>query len=521
MWPCYQKDRPGPVQYVYFTVHSVSFTQLTKRTEEFVASLLRGQDPKIADARKDMNVSISRLQDATEYAILGNTQLGLELSIELSENQRRHETMLEAQMLTLDAVKESTEAIQTNTTQIQSDVRRMLLMIEQSRKEPSKQSSSRASGQNKPPSADQVRAYFADHTRFEGMVHPIVEYQKIVDTLIPGTNEWIFDEAAWLEWYRQETGSERILYITGPAGTGKSHIAASIYNHLRTSSNAETCVAHFWFREMIVAFNSFENVLNWLVIEAAEQNDTICARVNALISRDDVSIDYDSWDDILEKVIRPLFSGPTNPRLQIVLDGLDELEWDIGGTRAKKLELFFKTVNTTPELNISLVCTSRPHLWKPSEPGTIELTKENQLPDMKALIWNHLNTDEGLRSLSRRGKESIANTLQEDVDGNYQHILHFCFKKLNDRSVIMRGPDSASIQCLTARVCYSSAAQACPEESERALRFYGADPSVACLSRTGGFNKRPLHVVGLVQPRIVPGRMHLTLQALPGRCSRL
>jgi hypothetical protein len=385
---------------------------------------LRGQDPKLADARKNMDVTISRLQDATEYAILGNTQLGLELSIELSENQRRHETMLEAQMLTLETVKENTETIKVDTAQIRSDVRRMLLVMEQSRKEPSKPSNAKASGQNKPPSANQVRAYFADHTGFEEMVHPIVEYQKVVDSLIPGTNEWIFEEPAWLDWCKQETGSERILWITGPAGTGKSHIAASIYNHLRTSSDAETCVVHFWFRETIVAFNSFENVLNWLVIEAAEQNDTLCERINALISRDDVDIDYDSWEDILEKVLRPLFSGPTNPRMQIVLDGLDELDtWRGGGVRAKRMEPFFKAVNSTPDLNISLVCTSRPHLWKAPNPGTIVLTKENQLPDMKSLIWNHLNTDEGLRSLSRRGKESIANTLEEGVDGNYQHIL--------------------------------------------------------------------------------------------------
>lgn len=394
------------------------------RTEEFVASLLRGQDPKIADARKNMNVTISRLQDATEYAILGNTQLGLELSIELSENQRRHETMLEAQMLTLETVKENTETMKADTAQIRSDVQRMLLVMEQSRKEPSNKSNARVSGQNKPPSANQVRAYFADHTRFEEMVHPIVEYQKIADTLIPGTNEWIFEEAAWLDWCKQETGSERILWITGPPGTGKSHIAASIYTRLRTSSDAETCVVHFWFRETIVAFNSFENVLNWLVIEAAEQNDMLCERISALISRDDINIDYDSWEDILKKVLRPLFSGPTNPRLQIVLDGVDELDtWRGGGVRAKGMEAFFKAVNTTSDMNISFVCTKRSYWRETSKPGAIVLTKENQLPDMKALIWNHLNTDEGLRSLSRHGKESIAKTLEEDVDGEYQHIL--------------------------------------------------------------------------------------------------
>lgn len=394
-----------------------------------------------------MNVTISRLQDATEYSILGNTQLGLELSIELSANQRRHETMLEAQMLTLETVKENTETLKADTAQIRSDVQRMLLVMEQSRKEPSKQSNVRASGQNKPPSANQVRAYFADRTRFEEMVHPIVEYQKIADTLIPGTNQWIFEEAAWIDWCRQETGSERILWITGPAGTGKSHIAASIYNHLRTSSDAETCVVHFWFRETIVAFNSFENVLNWLVIEAAEQNDTLCERINALISRDDVDIDYDSWEDILEKVVKPLFSGPTNPRLQIVLDGLDELDtWRRGEVCAKGTQPFFEVVNSTLDLNISLVCTSRPHPWESPKPGTIVLTKEKQLPDMKALVWNHLNTDEGLRSLSRRGKESIANTLEDSVDGNYLHILLLYNQHtLNYLSIILRRSDLASI----------------------------------------------------------------------------
>jgi hypothetical protein len=145
----------------------------------------------------------------------------------------------------------------------------------------------------------------------------------------------------------------------------------------------------------------------------------MCQRINAVVAKEDEFLDIYDWEDIFCKVITPLFDGSSKACLQIILDGVDELEKHSMDNFIRFLHL----IQSNPELKISTLCTTRPSilpLLGEFYSNSIAIVKEKQLPDLKALIWHHLNTDSGLRKLSRYMKQTISSKLEEKANGKCQ-----------------------------------------------------------------------------------------------------
>lgn len=391
------------------------------------------EDGDISGARKKMDTSLAHLQDATEYAILGNTEMLRDMTAELQIN-------LELQMRLMDEQKEMLDALLQGQEGVRSDIQKLLVLFEERRRRDDSSSSSssttranKSGGQNKPPTSNRVRSFFDD------TINPAHEYRNIMDSFIPETSTWVFDDPVWEAWVSQEPGKEapRILAVSGPPGAGKSHLAASAYDQLikraeqDSSSGSSTCVVQFYFREMIKDLNEFHNAINWMVIQIAEQNAALCERICVEIQREDLDLDTWSWEDIWNHLIKPLFSvsatsasssllsskSPT--RLQVVWDGLDELEPD-PNEKDELIQFWTSIKEATDDLNVTFFCTTRPTLdetLKGAGAHIISVTKEKQLPDLKVLIWNHLNNDSGLRKFSKYMKQRISSTLEEKSDG--------------------------------------------------------------------------------------------------------
>ncbi|KIX01404.1 uncharacterized protein Z518_09130 [Rhinocladiella mackenziei CBS 650.93] len=288
------------------------------------------------------------------------------------------------------------------------------------RQDPSTQGSGKAAGQNKRPTSNRVRSFFGD------TMNPAHEYNSIKDNFIDETCTWIFDEPIWDPWLVQGKGkaAPRILTIEGPPGAGKSYLAVSAYDQLIKLADSNTCVTKFYFRESPKDLGQFCNAINWVVIQIAEQNAVLCEKINIEIGREDLDLDTWVWEDIWTDLVKPLFSGSSQARLQIVWDGLDELQ----GEEREKLLQFFSEFKDTTDLNITFLCTTRPDLslqLKKIGSESIAVTKEKQLSDMKLLIWSHLNNDSGLRKFSRYVKQRISSTIEEKADGMLyvEHIL--------------------------------------------------------------------------------------------------
>ncbi|KAI9682769.1 MAG: hypothetical protein M1822_006259 [Bathelium mastoideum] len=384
------------------------------RFKKWVLNMVRGEDSELGGARKSMDKSLDRLQSATEYAILGNTEELQKMNGELHENQEAQTRMLQAQTEMLESVLNSQDNVRSDL----QNITKLLQVFQESTKSgdsAGKPPKGKAGTQNKPPTANRVVSFMPDS------LNPVTEYRNIKDSYVADTCTWMFDEPAWNSWSTSSDAEshQSLLIISGAAGMGKSHLATVAYDHLIQSAGSghesSTCVVHFYFRETEYELKTFAYAICWIVIQIAEQNLALCEKLNVEISREDLDIDFDDWRNIWNNLLARLFEAENGSRLQIIFDGIDELDDD---EREHFLD-FLKMIKDKTKLNVRIVCTTRPDVL-PTVDGlsqaTIDVEKEKVLPDLKALIWSRLDTLDRLRKFSRYVKQKIAEVLQERAD---------------------------------------------------------------------------------------------------------
>ncbi|KAL6901086.1 hypothetical protein GGI43DRAFT_367968 [Trichoderma evansii] len=375
------------------------------RFKKWITNLIGGEDGDLSGARKKMDKDLTRLQNATEFAILGNSEELKKMNGELQTNQVEHTRMLEEQ-------KEVMFSISQDTENIRSDVAKLLkAFTEQNAKHDhkGKPSSQEAS---KPASASRVRSTMPD---VEGEGH---EYKILKETLVPDTCAWVFSQPEWEAWIKQDEQDasvlKPILALAGQPGTGKSHLAATVYDKLyslaKEDSSQRTCVAHFYFREQQKDLCWFLKGIITVINQVVEQSAPLCERINAEIVRDDNFYNVWEWKDLLLKILGPSFDKDTSNRLTILFDGLDEL------VNFPQFPEFVKLIKGE-QFRISIVVTSRPELLQQvseqAEVSTIEITKEKQLADFKSLIWHRINELGYLKRFTRYVQQRIAEKVEE------------------------------------------------------------------------------------------------------------
>lgn len=347
-----------------------------------------------------MDKKLGRLQNATEFAILGNTEELQRMSQELKNNQDSHTAMLKEQMEVMGSIRDTTE-------HIRNDMAKLLKAFNEQKKESGEQRGRNVVvDQSKPPSAKRIRNVLPE---VEGEDH---EYYILKDTIVKDTCKWVFNEAQWEEWMTKEE-PRSLLAITGEPGTGKSHIGATMYEKLLEEARKDTkhiCAAHFYFREQSQSLSGFIYALITVINQVVEQNAPICELINTEWLKDEVAIDVWNWDDLMRKLLAPAFKKGSKNHLYLMLDGIDEMQ-DMD-TLVEFLEIIKEQ-----GLRISIVTTSRPDvLPKLSEVFSvvnIEVNKEKQLDDLRELVWNRINSLSALRGFGRYVKQRIADKVQE------------------------------------------------------------------------------------------------------------
>src|ERR1700753_3896824 len=93
--------------------------------------MVRGEDGDLGGARKKMDTSLSRLQSATEYAILGNTEELQRMNSDLQQNQDMQTRMMENQTKMLESVLEGQDSVRNDLMNIQ----KLLVVFEERRRD--------------------------------------------------------------------------------------------------------------------------------------------------------------------------------------------------------------------------------------------------------------------------------------------------------------------------------------------------------------------------------------------------
>ncbi|KAF4826841.1 hypothetical protein CGCTS75_v008733 [Colletotrichum tropicale] len=370
---------------------------------------------QLGGAQKKMNLRIRRLQEATEFAILGNTEEIQKMTPELLKNQHSHTAMLEEQMQVMSVVRDTTESIRDDMTKLRRS------FDDQNRE----QSKPRGSGEQRGKCSG---AEHGNHPSAKGIQNTLMEvegedheYHVLQETIVPDTCAWVFREPEWERWLNQRDPPNTVLAITGSPGTGKSHLAFSVYQALKSEeatkdSSGRSCVAQFYFREQNESLSSFTNGVISVINQVAEQSPELCESMYAEIVRDASQIDRGSSNDLLRKVLGVAFGSGSKGRLFLVFDGIDEIA-------DKDFALFEHA------LKISMVYTARPDICiqgsSSDPPLKIEITREKQMDDLRTIIWACINSSNALKKFSRAVEQRIADKTEEIAPNQLyaEHLL--------------------------------------------------------------------------------------------------
>ncbi|KAJ0377200.1 hypothetical protein COL26b_004642 [Colletotrichum chrysophilum] len=385
------------------------------RFKKWITNLFQGEDSELGGARALMNKRLGHLQQATEFAILGNSEETLKMTTQLDENQRSHTQMLERFENTMDSINENTE-------NIKNDVAKLLKLFggqteeSQANNDMVGSASSVKGVQDAKESGDKTLSARAIRYFIPGLGRNIEEESEALrETLLPDFCNWVFSEPSWNDWLAMKEGERPVLAITGQPGIGKSHLAVALYDKLeeraREDETGHTCVVHFYFREEDDVFCSFLSCMVSIVIQIAETSNAACEKLKAQLARDDININNRLWQHLAIFLLKPLFEQNSKFNLFIVLDGLDEMR-DLNAFKE-----FLSMFVTEKRLRMSLVVTSRPERLEDFPKDIrllqIEATKDKQRQDFKVLIWHRINSLGCLKKFSRYVKQRVAVAVEE------------------------------------------------------------------------------------------------------------
>jgi ankyrin repeat protein/archaellum biogenesis ATPase FlaH len=145
-------------------------------------------------------------------------------------------------------------------------------------------------------------------------------YYESLDRRLPGTCEWIFKRSEFSDWLsgNPQTLEQRLLWINGHAGFGKTVLCARIVEHMLSTS--ATPVAYFFFSaELAGSDDPYAALRSWasqLVLKSPEALELAC----------------DKWYNTIDQTTAPrhmvarLLLEMVNaiPGCVFVMDGLDE-----------------------------------------------------------------------------------------------------------------------------------------------------------------------------------------------------
>lgn len=385
-----------------------------------------------------MDTSLSRLQSATEFVLLDNSENILDqqgrslqklsqLRGDLLRNAEKQEEIAANQKAMLEDISDDVKAMMKDM--------KKLLSLQQTSK----------TGQHQDAIlveklwGNVVRHFYGSPGVLTSKDLPFPDMLAILANLeksqVEGTGSWLFEHRTWLDWADWSMNSPALLWLVGRPGIGKTYLSLSIYQQLCRLRNSEheVCTAYFSCRQFDRTRRHARDILRNCAIQIADQSPAIRQRLEAMwrnysilarILEDDDArqfiyfkergFHHDSKD--IDIFVYENFHKSSANQLFIIVDGINELQ-------DEERERFYDSVRhvENKELRIKFVVTSDYDVEDKVSSKTIEVSKELVLPDLKKTLWTKINSDDSayddLRRLSKYNKQRLARAIEKNADG--------------------------------------------------------------------------------------------------------
>ena len=152
---------------------------------------------------------------------------------------------------------------------------------------------------------------------------PVTDYIFFRDRWTQGTNDWILQDEAFLEWRNAPESTHRLLWLSGGAATGKSVMSSFLINNL---TEGEFLCQYFFITFGDRKKRTLSLLLRSLAYQLALSVPGFLQKVTELVGE---GIDFETadpriiWDRIFKSI---LFKLEQRQPLYWIIDGLDEAE---------------------------------------------------------------------------------------------------------------------------------------------------------------------------------------------------
>lgn len=374
-------------------------------------ALVDGEDPELKAAKDTMNTNIGRLESATAFMTMANTQ-----------DIRKDTYVIRAGVYDIKgdsrALRADTEDIKLTSQRIEINIqagfKQMAANFDKMLSE-SQKAAKKGPHKARDPSERKHIAFNQVQQTFSNGTEPGLQSHDIEYSIVEGTSRWFFNEQAYKSWIE---GQNPFLWISGPSGVGKSCLAYSAMEEVKKFMSAEprSSVASFYFMKDDDKLECIENALCSVVMQISSKDTTYCEQLAAELAKDEFEIDVDDFEEVWKKCILEKFSHKSDAHLYLILDGIDEADMD---QRADFLQLLQSM--KAAKANIHVIFTSRPSLkdeLQPLEAEVVEVTTEKISGDIHELIEARLRSLPRLRKFRLPVKKKIAANLKGKADGN-------------------------------------------------------------------------------------------------------
>lgn len=177
-------------------------------------------------------------------------------------------------------------------------------------------------------------------------------HQRKVQGKTPNTCEWISTNPTFVQWQSSESqiSYDRLLFISGKSGCGKSVLASSIIETLQKQGKQ---TMFFYFSNLESSQQTIDGLIRWLLHDALTwaPDEEVRNTIQAQILTGQTTI-FDLWEIFND------FTAKSKTPMYLVIDGIDECQDSTDGLFTQLLA----TINKSSSLKMLIL--GRPHVFE-------------------------------------------------------------------------------------------------------------------------------------------------------------